>query len=609
MLNENDSTTFQVTFGQSEVVGTLLAVLNNGAAANDVRSGKQFYNDDGETVTGTIETYSGESAISQNGVIATEGKYLEEDLVVNVQPVLQSKTVNRNGQYFPEDGFDGFSDVMVAVSPLLTTVTVVPENLEQVITPSRPMDGFNAVIVEGDVNFSSENIKSGVSIFGVEGEYLGEGMLEGGISVEFYIGTTLFACQACLPGYGVSPPPDPKISGSKLMGWLDEQGEKVNFPYYPTETTKFYADLKDQVVIGFTGLTNPDSVLTWTDDIAEGFGDFTVVTEDNLVTVSSPLDRVFPYNEIEEYTDDSGNCMVRFPKIYMKWVLDESGYVDGVKFSNVQVDDTYFLSDAYYNTADSVPEYFSMGKYECGLDSDSKAVSKSGQAVNSFSKRGDARTACRAAGEGYEQLTFPIFTLYNLLCMLYYRTSNIQSVFPGRTKDYAGIALEDFAPTGSTDGIEGLNGWNTMNGCVKMLGIENPYGNKACWLDGGYIYERKYFTQRFPASYSDAHSTTDSMATDISIPSKLTSNANYITHFLVSNAVANRSLMLPAVITSEQDVYISDHFNVIASDSFRGYFTGGDMECNRGRAGLWYFFSTLPSVSQTSVGARLTYRP
>lgn len=124
MLNENDSTTFQVTFGQSEVVGTLLAVLNNGAAANDVRSGKQFYNDDGETVTGTIETYSGESAISQNGVIATEGKYLEEDLVVNVQPVLQSKTVNHNGQYFPEDGFDGFSDVMVAVSPLLTTVTL-----------------------------------------------------------------------------------------------------------------------------------------------------------------------------------------------------------------------------------------------------------------------------------------------------------------------------------------------------------------------------------------------------------------------------------------------------------------------------------------------------
>jgi hypothetical protein len=54
--------------------------------------------------------------------------------------------------------------------------------------------------------------------------------------------------------------------------------------------------------------------------------------------------------------------------MWMKWVLDQDGYIDGIKISNVQVDNTYFLSDCYLDPRDhSCSTYldsFYLGKYE-----------------------------------------------------------------------------------------------------------------------------------------------------------------------------------------------------------------------------------------------------
>lgn len=52
------------------------------------------------------------------------------------------------------------------------TVTVTPSDTQQEITPSTG-NGFTQVTVETDANLLAENIKSGVTIFGVTGTYSG----------------------------------------------------------------------------------------------------------------------------------------------------------------------------------------------------------------------------------------------------------------------------------------------------------------------------------------------------------------------------------------------------------------------------------------------------
>lgn len=56
-------------------------------------------------------------------------------------------------------------------SPDLEVKNVVPSTTNQYINPDAGYDGLKGVIVEGDSNLVPENIKKGIEIFGVTGEY------------------------------------------------------------------------------------------------------------------------------------------------------------------------------------------------------------------------------------------------------------------------------------------------------------------------------------------------------------------------------------------------------------------------------------------------------
>ena len=53
--------------------------------------------------------------------------------------------------------------------PVIEGVTITPTGEEIVKVPPNGVDGFGVVTVEGDPNLSPENIKEGVTIYGVEG--------------------------------------------------------------------------------------------------------------------------------------------------------------------------------------------------------------------------------------------------------------------------------------------------------------------------------------------------------------------------------------------------------------------------------------------------------
>lgn len=259
-------------------------------------------------------------------------------------------------------------------------------------------------------------------------------------------------------------------------------------------------------IIGFTGMTDESGELKWTGDIAKYNKDDPYEEEESgtYVRVTSKLDDVFPYNSIIEVQDKNGNEFVGFPKMYMSYVKNGFGYIDGVNFANYKVDDSYFISDAWLNPDGSgnYVEYFYIGKYEASGSAE-KIFSKVGETPLVSITREGFRTAARSYGtaknyyNGYQQLDIAMYTVYAFLTSCYYRTDNIETIYSGDTD------MEQADSTGTTDGCHSLNGWNTSTHAVKMLGVENIYGSVSEFCEGIYFEKDRVFYISNPTKFSD----------------------------------------------------------------------------------------------------------
>lgn len=296
-------------------------------------------------------------------------------------------------------------------------------------------------------------------------------------TVRFILRDSTYLTVTASDGAEVLKPTDPTVDGYNFLGWYTGEngtGSAVTFPFTPDKNMIVYAYIVKAVVIGFTGLSDSSGNLVWTDDIADESG-YTTSTDGNYVSVSSPLDNVFPYSDMTGATDAAGNQFVKIPRLYIKWVK-KNGILDGIKISNAPYDSSYFCPDIFQKSSTEYYDYCLIGIYE-GSTSNGKLASQSGKICSAFMNLSAARTAATSVGSGYGLYNFGMMVLYNFLCMLYYKTANIQTVFAGRT------SADSASDTGTCDPIY-RNGWNTSTGCVKMLGVENPYGNIEKWIDG-----------------------------------------------------------------------------------------------------------------------------
>lgn len=108
------------------------------------------------------------------------------DVTVNVPSDVnnqnKSVTISSNGEstISADSGYSGLGEVTVTVDvdPVLGTTSVVPTTSLQTITPPQGYDGFDQVNVLAvdsniDPNILSNNIKNGITILGVTGNYSG----------------------------------------------------------------------------------------------------------------------------------------------------------------------------------------------------------------------------------------------------------------------------------------------------------------------------------------------------------------------------------------------------------------------------------------------------
>ena len=370
----------------------------------------------------------------------------------------------------------------------------------------------------------------------------------------------------------------------------------------------------ESTVLGVTGLFNNESgALTLTDDAAN-VAAYSTTTDGEYVSVTNDLDNYFPFNQIEEFTDENGNVFVKYPQLWMKWDINDEGFVTGYKFADHQIDDSYFVPDAFLDPRDldgnTYLEYFALGKYEMSGTAE-QGFSKSGQTVLTNITRDQARIAARSYGSadnyynGYQQLDIAQYSLFNLMAMMYFQTMNIQNVYVGRT-DFTYV--DGAAQTGTTDGVTGLNGWNTTTHCTKILGIEGAYDNVGKWVDGFNSVDGVAYVHRYPQHYADDIENASELGFALPIDIEGIVNGfkngtgNNKSFIFAASAMASESAENLNLYTGDYCYYSSEiKCGVLVVG---GYWFGGSY------SGLWSADSSVgASAACPYFGARLSYRP
>ena len=343
-------------------------------------------------------------------------------------------------------------------------------------------------------------------------------------------------------------------------------------------------------ILGVSGEGRSDGVLTRTDQ-AIGLS-FSI--NSSTGAIASDFDNVFPYKDITEVTDTSGNVFVRIPKHYTKYTYDSDTGQMTTRISNVQLDG-YILNPCFHDDAGNETDYVCVGKYTAGGDS-SLAISKTNEAPLVNITHATMRTACTANGTNYGMLDYWTWRMLQDLFKIEFATTDSQIIMRGR------VDTNSASNTGTCDAI-GVNksGWDLTSMCMTYRGIENLYGNIFQWCDGMLFDNHKILVCYDPTKYSSNVSSTDYVEVGYKI------NENSSAGYPVSRGYDSDN---PIVWES------LDTTGGSASKYWFDYCMGGTSPCpgvggrwNDGTgAGLWCMYAYSAGSAAPSVGGRLIYR-
>lgn len=131
--------------------GTTLPTLSNPGSAADLRSGKQLIDQSGNKITGTLATVT----------------QATPSITVNSSGLITASATQSAG--YVASGTKSATKQL----PTKSAATITPGTSNQTIAAGTYLTGVQTI--KGDANLVADNIKSGVSIFGVSGSYVGSG--------------------------------------------------------------------------------------------------------------------------------------------------------------------------------------------------------------------------------------------------------------------------------------------------------------------------------------------------------------------------------------------------------------------------------------------------
>ncbi len=155
--------------------GTKLPELSNPGTAADLLAGKQLVDQYGNPLTGTMPQRSAADLTASGAAVTVPAGYYPSQVSKSVATATHPKpTISRSGgtitaKHVQSAGYTSGGTTTETLSiPTQAAKTVTPTTYAQTAVSSGRLT-TGAVTVAGDANLKAENIKSGVSIFGIMG--------------------------------------------------------------------------------------------------------------------------------------------------------------------------------------------------------------------------------------------------------------------------------------------------------------------------------------------------------------------------------------------------------------------------------------------------------
>ena len=348
--------------------------------------------------------------------------------------------------------------------------------------------------------------------------------------------------------------------------------------------------------VDLVGSENPDALVR-TDD-AVGLNFTTSDAGTGYAEITSDFDNCYPWCDMQEVTDASGNVFIKIPKFYSKITKNADGtykhQLSGIKhegFSTLFMDRVGFEID-----------YVLVGKYE-GSGSAERVYSKWNETVLTTITLDDFRTACRANGAGYQQYDFLIDLIIKELWLVEMKTTNCQSIMAGYTNGDKAIT------TGETHYVttpSGSNGSNTDGKhAMKYRGIENLWGNIQTWCDGISFKNQSVYVCTDPAFYKAGETTSPYV-----YQGQRSADDGYVkkVEVLYSPYTQNSLIQYTTETGGSSTTYFCDYCDYAVVDGVA--LTVGGYFRSSGTAGLWNWDGHYTSsVKNDLIGGRLCYKP
>lgn len=279
------------------------------------------------------------------------------------------------------------------------------------------------------------------------------------------------------------------------------------------------------------------------------------------------------------------NVMIKFPKVWYK--IETIGNIVHVKIATAQVDETYKC----YGHTDGTTEHdaFYVGAY-LGFNQSNVLKSWSGKTPTTNISLANSRTYARANGSRYNLLGFYQLTVLQILQLIRSKNLNSQEAYG---QGYTGASAT--TTTGNTNAKGMYSGSASAKEQVKIMGLEDFYGNLRYWIDGiKSDANRNLLTTKNPAQFSDTATGYETRTTGLS--------ANVGGY--MSKPQGTTEMGFTAKETSgSTTTYFSDYAALDAS--YFAYF--GGYWSNAAYAGAFSLYVASGGSASSHIGARLLY--
>jgi len=308
-----------------------------------------------------------------------------------------------------------------------------------------------------------------------------------------------------------------------------------------------------------------------------------------------------------------GDCMLQFPQIWRKYYLDpDNGSIQRIDLANEKIDNDYQCWTHYNKNGVLVPYIYLQAFEPCLINN--KLYSLADQTILKSTSGETMKTYAQNKGNGWGFMTFDQIRMLQAILMFLSKSTDSQTTLGGGV--VGGTEMTTSGTTKDKPMFYATSNSTSSNAAIKVLGMENMWGNHFKWIDGLVIPKLSSSSANRVVKYKLTESTADGTSVtgynqDGSGYKTLASNSSDLNGYL-SQMMLNSDGLFPSPtnLSGSSSTYFADKCYFYGSTSYDYFARFGGVYAYGGNAGLFcVHVGNQLAYSGSYSGASLSFVP